>query len=889
MQSRARFDVRSKRRCNVAHGWRHLAAILTCGTLASTPSLLAEVQRSGDYSYVITNGSVTITGYNGAGAEVEIPNNIQGKSVRVVEECAFRRCTNITHLVIPDSVSVLKEGAFAGCHGMTNCVVGNGVTSIEWETFLNCRRLQSVRLGNGVTNIGDSAFKNCRSLISMTLPSNVVSLGEEVFSGCDSLATVFFAGPPPRASGDDRKLFSSRVSLYYRNGVPGWWDVKSNRAKMYGYREAKLASSDQRFSYVIDKSNETATITSWIDRQGSVEIPAVVDGVRVVGVAGSICRDGSGNLTPESNWPASVSVPDSVNSIASGAFSGTRIASVTLGNGLITIDKAVFAGCGRLTNLVIGANVLSIGRAAFRDCGSLASIRIPDSVVDIADEAFSGCANVEKLAIGRSVARMGHRAFWGAHRLESIDIPDSVREIGNEAFAGLRSVKSVKLGSGVISVGNLAFAGLSGIRDVSLPGGLTSLGWRPFGACSNLTEIFVAEASANYRSVDGMLYDKQLTRVIACPEGRSGTVVIPDGVSRIGESAFQDCRGLLNVVLPESVTSIGTRAFSGCSSLKQVNIPSRVTSIGWDVFLGCSNLTAQIREAASAMSALNAQSSVILSEIISVPYPSTDPVQIELLNKGSNSVNMTGCRLRDAKGHVYSLPDLPPMPPGALIVVRFGTPTNGVAEEVLSFTNNTAWLWCRADWANQAFRGFANECALYTAGGFESDFLMDFAKWGYDEPSIAYYQAVNRGIGGLVRVRSNALGRSFHHRGSSFIKLWISKKEGDREENWIVVNGAEASIGVRNIFPVPMGESRVEGRRVTCFWWTYREWGVCRLQIALDEEFAHVVVDQREDVNGVNDGTGFIQMDAGRYYWRVRDETDTPAGQWSEVKQFSVK
>jgi hypothetical protein len=863
--------------------------------LASTPSLLAEVQRSGGYSYFITNGSVTISGYNGAGAEVEIPNDIQGKPVRVVGEGAFGRCTNITHVVIPASVSIIKEGAFAGCLGMLNCVVGNGVTSIEWEAFLGCRGLRSVRLGNGVTNIGDAAFKDCRSLVSITIPSNVVSLGDEVFSGCDSLATVFFVGPPPKASGDDRKLFSSRVSLYYRNGVPGWWDAKNNRAKMYGYREAKLASSDQRFSYVIDKSNETATITSWIDRRGPVEIPAVVDGVRVVDVAWSICRVGPAERTPETNWPASVSVPDSVKSIARGAFSDTTVASVTLGNGLTNIDNEVFARCGRLTNLVIGANVLSIGRAAFRDCGLLSSILIPDSVVDIADEAFSGCANVGQLAIGRSVSRIGHRAFRGAHRLEGLDVPDSVREIGNEAFAGLRSVKSVKVGNGVISIGNYAFAGLTGLTGLSLPDSLTSLGWRPFAFCSNLTAIAVSDASASYQSVDGVLYDKQMKHLIACPEGKSGRLVIPDGVTRIGEAAFQDCRGLANIVLPESVISIGTLAFNGCSRLSSINIPGSVAMIGKDVFGGCSNLPERIRESANTQIARNKQSDVMLSEIISVPFRPDDPVQIELLNKGSNRVNMTGSHLRDAKGHVYTLPDLPPMPPGALIVVRFGTPTNGVAEEVLSFTNNTAWLWCRADWVNQAFRGFANECALYAAGGFESDFLMDFAKWGGGggEHSIAYYQAVNRGMGrsAVVHVREDGLAHSFHYRGSSLMKLWIAKKDCS-EDDWIAVDGRYASIGVRNTFPVPeLFEVRVQGRRVSFNWWTYRVWGVCRVQVAHNEEFTRVVFDKREDCVGspYPDGIHDIQLDEGRYYWRVRDETDTPAGQWSEVKQFSVK
>ena len=73
--------------------------------------------------------------------------------------------------------------------------------------------------------------------------------------------------------------------------------------------------------------------------------------------------------------------------------------------------------------------------------------------------------------------------------------------------------------------------------------------------------------------------------------GTSADVIIPDGVTEIGDSAFQDCSSLSSMVIPEGVTSIGMAAFKGCSSLSRIEIPSSVTSIGEGAFSNCTSLT----------------------------------------------------------------------------------------------------------------------------------------------------------------------------------------------------------------------------------------------------------------------------------------------------------
>ena len=76
-----------------------------------------------------------------------------------------------------------------------------------------------------------------------------------------------------------------------------------------------------------------------------------------------------------------------------------------------------------------------------------------------------------------------------------------------------------------------------------------------------------------------------------CDNSNIKSVIIENGVTSIGESAFNSCTSLTSVTIPDSVTSIGERAFEVCSSLTSVTIPNGVTSIGVCAFYSCDNLT----------------------------------------------------------------------------------------------------------------------------------------------------------------------------------------------------------------------------------------------------------------------------------------------------------
>jgi hypothetical protein len=389
------------------------------------------------------------------------------------------------------------------------------------------------------------------------------------------------------------------------------------------------------------------TITAYLGKEKIAEIPSAIDGKSVTKIAYSaFSENGSitGVVIPESVKTidrgafyecyslTSITIPDSVTSIGENPFSycnalteinissgnpnysseegilyskdkqtiiacpAGKSGSVQLPDTVTYIGEDAFRGCSDITSITIPDSVTSIGAAAFHNCSSLTTLTIPYGVTDIVDSAFGGCSLLTSISIPDSVTRIGDWSFSGCHSLTNITIPENVISIGEYAFDGCLAIKNITIPDSVISIGDQAFRECNSLTTITIPKSVTSIGVSLFFWCENMTDIQVSSDNPNYSGEAGILYNKDMTAVVCCPPAKSGTVLLPDGVTSISERAFDGCSSLTSITISDSVTSIGIGAFINCKSLTTITIPDSVTSIGEQAFQYCEKAVIQCRE-----------------------------------------------------------------------------------------------------------------------------------------------------------------------------------------------------------------------------------------------------------------------------------------------------
>ena len=177
-------------------------------------------------------------------------------------------------------------------------------------------------------------------------------------------------------------------------------------------------------------------------------------------------------------------------------------------------------------------------------------------------------------------------------------------------------------GLAVVQLGKNAFVDADYLQTVTLPATLTSLGDYAFVNCQKLTEYRVESGNPVFEVKDGVLYSGGGTVLERYPLGKMPTdVVIPEGITGVGNVAFACCESMTSLSLPDSLKSIGIAAFSDCPGLKSVVIPDGVTELADFVFNSCSNLAsvqlpAKLQSIGFATFAATALSEVTLPETV---------------------------------------------------------------------------------------------------------------------------------------------------------------------------------------------------------------------------------------------------------------------------------
>ena len=325
--------------------------------------------------------------------------------------------------------------------------------------------------------------------------------------------------------------------------------------------------------------------------------------VRSIGAeAFSGCRNLNGDLT----------LPDSVQIVGDSAFAGCTglTGTLTLGNGLQTIGFNAFYDCPFSGDLVIpdsvtmigiqafycrpyflpetqgtltlGKNLRTIGESAFCESRYTGSLTIPDSVVEIGERAFYKCENLNgTLTLGRSLRTIGKEAFSGCAFTGSLTIPEGIAEIADGTFSSLYQSSGMFTGkltlpSTLKTIGASAFSYTDFSGELLIPDGVTSIGANAFKECDGFGGLLSLPDSVKTvgewafylcKGFTGLKLSASLTKIeersFAHMYGLQTEVVIPEGVTEIGESAFS-CSHMPSICFPSTLKKIGKEAFYNC-------------------------------------------------------------------------------------------------------------------------------------------------------------------------------------------------------------------------------------------------------------------------------------------------------------------------------------
>lgn len=276
-------------------------------------------------------------------------------------------------------------------------------------------------------------------------------------------------------------------------------------------------------------------------------------------------------------------------------------------DGTVTITGCDDSAQGAITipSQIDGKPVTSIGSCAFHGCSSLTSITIPNSVTSIGI-AFDWCKKLTQINVdtANTVYSSVNGVLFSKDKTElirypegkadtSYAIPNGVTSIGYWAFCDCYSLTSITIPDSVTSIGTMAFEDCSSLTSITIPGSVTSIDDNAFYVCRKLNQINVDTANTAYSSVNGVLFNKEKTKLIRYPIGKADTSYsIPDGVTSIGDYAFSWCSSLTSITIPDGVTIIDRNAFQYCRSLTSITIPDSVTYISAEAFDGCDSLKA---------------------------------------------------------------------------------------------------------------------------------------------------------------------------------------------------------------------------------------------------------------------------------------------------------
>ena len=524
---------------------RMIAMLLTLALTLAMVVFPAQANAN-DLTYEVKNGAVTINGYARADlGHLTIPDTIDGYPVTAIGRRAFRNCSGIVSVSIPDTVTDIGEQAFYGCENLESVDFGNSVATIGNHAFYLCSALKTVEIPDSVTSIGIIAFYGCENMTSLTIGNGVTSIGMRAFASCKKLESVIIGDSLASISEFMLNSCSALTSVTIPSSVT---TIEKGAFNNCGsLRDVYYAGNEAQWNQIAVGADNTALTDATRHTKDTTQLCGISIKSQPIKT-----RYLSGEELDTTGLTLTASYADGTTMEITEGFTvagfssdvpGTQILTVTYGGYAATFAVVVIAReevntCGdNLTWTLSEEGVLTI--SGFGPMYNYYESETP---------WFITAVPIKKIVVETGATTIGQWAFCDMWDVSEVQLPDTITTIGGSAFSR------------------------NGVTSITIPAGVTKIADTAFSMANKLTGIWVDEDNAYYCSDEyGVLYNKDKTVLMRAPaKGLEGEYTIPEGVTDVGFYGFYKCDALTSVKIPISVKLIDEGAFGACAALRHV-------------------------------------------------------------------------------------------------------------------------------------------------------------------------------------------------------------------------------------------------------------------------------------------------------------------------------
>ena len=502
----------------------------------------------GSSAYSVRAANTSISG------NIEIPQTYNGKPVVVIQNSAFKDCSNVTSVLIPSSIKSIGINAFENCSNITETTIPEGVTLIGNNTFLGCGKLASVTFPTSLENIGANAFAGCTSLTSIVLPKNIQEIGANAFANCSTLDVIEVFGDIPATL--KTGVFPDNITkIYVKPSL-----VATYKTAWAEYKDKLLGFTEYSITYNLDGgTNSTKNISSFT----KIDVPIKLydptkENADFLGWYATSDFSGekvseittASNVTLYARWDRKMTITYVLNGGINSSANLSTITESMLPYSLMSASKQGYAFVGWFIDEGLSEQITAI--SAFGDITIYAAWEWvdPNLVFTLNSDGtaysvkakstnISGQISIPSTFKGKPVNEIEANAFENCSKITDIFFTSSIQTIGSSAFYNTEIITYTNASSG---------ANICEVKGLPV----TSGSWKYAEKLDNSLIIVKYLGSSSTVSVPNFLNEKI--------------------VKNIHSNCFSSKDKIQSITIPNSVISIGSGAFSGCNGLTKVNI-----------------------------------------------------------------------------------------------------------------------------------------------------------------------------------------------------------------------------------------------------------------------------------------------------------------------------